>query len=61
MSGILFSIFASCESLMPFLSSSDNLLQDACIDFQKGVDNFRIAHKIMFDFGLGALPLISTA
>ena len=31
--------------LLPFLSSLDNLLQDAYIIFQKGVDNFEIAHK----------------
>ena len=31
--------------LMPFLSSSDNWLHDACIIFQKSVDNFEIEHK----------------
>ena len=32
-------------NLMLFLSSLDNLLQDAYIIFQKGVDNFQIAQK----------------
>ena len=30
---------------MPFLSSVDNLLQNAYIIFHKGVDNFEIEHK----------------
>ena len=30
---------------MSFLSSLDNLLKDAYIIFQKGVDNFEIEHK----------------
>ena len=30
---------------MSFLSSLDKLLKDACIIFQKGVENFEIAHK----------------
>ena len=30
---------------MPFLSSLDNLLHDAYIIFQKGVDNFEIEHR----------------
>ena len=31
---------------MPFLSSLENLLKDAYIIFQKGVDNFEMEHKI---------------
>ena len=31
--------------LMLFLSSLDNLLEDAYIIFQKDVDNFEIEHK----------------
>ena len=30
---------------MPFLSSLEDLLLDACINFQKSVDNFEIAYK----------------
>ena len=30
---------------MPFLSSLDNLLEDAYIIFENGVDNFEIEHK----------------
>ena len=30
---------------MLFLSSLDNLLQDAYTIFQKGIDNFKIEHK----------------
>ena len=30
---------------MPFLSSLDNLLEDAYIIFQKSVDNFAIEHQ----------------
>ena len=30
---------------MPFLSSSNNLLSDAYIIFQKGVDDFETEHK----------------
>ena len=33
------------QILMLFLSSLDNLLQDAYIIFQKGVGNFEIEHK----------------
>ena len=32
-------------SLMPFLSLSDNMLQNAFIIFQNSVDNFEIAYK----------------
>ena len=34
---------------MPFLSSLDNLLKDACIIFWKSIDNFEIhvAHKTL--------------
>ena len=31
--------------LMQFLSSLDNLLQDAYIILQEGVDNFEVEHK----------------
>ena len=31
--------------LMLFLSSLDNLLEDAFIIYQKGIDNFEIEHK----------------
>ena len=34
------------EMSMPFLSFSDNLLQDAFIIFQNGADNFEIVYKI---------------
>ena len=33
------------KNLMLFLSSLDNLLSDACIIFQEGLDNFEIEHK----------------
>ena len=39
--------------LMPFLSSFHNLLCDACIIFQKGVDDFEIEHNTMLIFWLG--------
>ena len=39
---------------MPFLSSFDNLLYDACIIFQKSADNFKIAvHTKHANFKLG--------
>ena len=41
---------------MPFLSSLDNFLSDACIIFQKGVDNFEIEHKTCFFSVRGAVP-----
>ena len=37
--------------LILVLSSLDNLLQDAYINFQKGVDNFEIEHKTCKFFG----------
>ena len=40
---------------MPFLSFLGNLLLDACIIFQDGVDNFEIAKHA--SFGVGAVPL----
>ena len=46
--------------LMLFLSSLDNLLEDAYIIFQKDIDNFEIEHKNMLIlelFGVGgAVP-----
>ena len=39
--------------LVPFLSSSDNLLKDMYIIFQKGADDFSIAHKhANYQFGV---------
>ena len=32
--------------LMPFLSFSDNLIQDAYVNFQNSVDNFEVVNKI---------------
>ena len=45
--------------LMPFLSFSDNLLQDVyiIIIFQKSADNFEIAHKKCLILASGALFL----
>ena len=41
---------------MLFLSSLDNLLQDAYIIFQKGVDDFEIEHKTCLFMVRGAVP-----
>ena len=41
------------KMLMPFLHFSDNLLQDAYIIFQKGVDSFSDSVENKLNFGLG--------
>ena len=43
--------------LMPFLSFSDNLPQDAYIILQKSVDNFEIAHKTCSSLIRAQFPL----
>ena len=45
----------SADILMPFLSSLNNLLQDAYIIFQTGVDSFEKEHKksVEVRFGWG--------
>ena len=43
--------------LMPFLSYLHNLLSDACIIFQKRVDDFEIEHKTCLFLVKGAVSL----
>ena len=48
------------KNYMPFLSSLDNLLWDAYIIFQKGVDKFWDSAQNMLIFGKGcSTPLTS--
>ena len=45
------------KTLMPFLSFSDNLLQDGyIIFFEKSIDNFKIAHKTFSFLVWSAVP-----
>ena len=45
--------------MMLSLSSLDNLLSDACINFQKGVDNFETEYKTCYFWGRGVVLLKS--